>query len=88
MSSAGGNIASTGRLTFTVAGSFGTGILIRMPTHPNGTNYTVAATPRAQGASLFVSYNPISLGEAATYFRNTSGNNVATEFSFMFPEGV
>ena len=80
-----GIIASTGRKAFTVAGAFSTGILIRMPDRPSGTGYTVSATPRAQGASLFVSYNPNFADEAAILFRNTSGTNVATEFSFMIP---
>ena len=85
-SSAGGVIACTGRRTFTVAGAFGTGTLIRVPNHPNDTSYAVVATPRAQGSRLSVSYNPIFVGEAAIFFTDVNNNNhVATEFSFMIP---
>ena len=77
VNSSGGIVASTGRQTFTVAGAFSTGTRILMPSHPNGFDYTVTATPRAQGAGRFVSYTLNFADEAAVCFRNTSGNNVA-----------
>ena len=82
MSNTGAVINSSGRIAFTVAGSFGSGILIRFnPGHPSGTNYVVSATPRG-AASLWVSYTPNFPGERAFFFRNASNANVASELSF------
>jgi len=77
------DVACTSKHAFTTAGGFSTGVLIRFPDHPDGTNYTISVTLRAQGVSLFLSYNPTFPGEVAVWFRNTSGTNVAIDFCFI-----
>ena len=75
-------ISSTGRHAFTVAGTFGTGIRIGFPSHPDGLNYTAFVTTRTVGI-LNASYEPNSAGEYAFFFRNVSGVQLSTEFCFV-----
>jgi len=75
-------ISSTGRHAFTVSGAFGTGLRIGFPSHPDGQNYTTCVTPRTIGI-LNASYEPISAGECAFFFRNVSGVQLNTEFCFV-----
>ena len=71
-----------GQAGLTLAGLFSTGLLTRFPGRADDTSYSISLTPQGQGVSVFSSFNPISAGEVAVWFRNTSGANVAIEFCF------